>query len=177
MLQRYHRIDYGYCCYELYSIHMALCVWMLAESFFDNRRKEAALSGLTPASTPMTRGGLEDLWSDEEDEDDSRLHFTCLPMSAPLSWYFTPFLGFDYENRVYPPPLMLAACPHSKTQDAKDLGVREWRIKGFHEIVPSATGRTWQHTDCQCFAGRLSTWEASMLFLKLGFIEWGGGIQ
>lgn len=99
---------------------MALCVWMLAESFFDNRRKEAALSGLTPASTPMTRGGLEDLWSDEEDEDDSRLHFTCLPMSAPLSWYFTPFLGFDYENRVYPPPLMLAACPHSKTQDAKD---------------------------------------------------------
>ena len=151
-------VDLTFATYAYYCHALWLCEKMYTFRFFNRTQpQEAALSGLTPASTPMTRGGMEDLWSDEEDEDDSRLHFTCIPMSAPLSWYFTPFLGFDYESRVYPPPLMFAACPHSKMQDAKDLGVREWRIKGFHEIVPSATGRTWQHTDCQCFAGRQST--------------------
>ena len=43
---------------------------------------ESTLSGLTPASTPMTGAGVEDLWSDEEDEDNSRLHFTW---HSPLS--------------------------------------------------------------------------------------------
>ncbi|CAK9041877.1 unnamed protein product [Durusdinium trenchii] len=116
---------------------------------------ETNLSGLTPASTPMTRGGGEDLWSDEEEEDHPRLHFTCLPISAALSWYFEPFLGFD-ESRAFPPPLLFAACPHSKTSEAKELGVTSrWTMKGFHQISPPSTdpGRTWRQGDCKCFAG------------------------
>ncbi len=111
---------------------------------------ESTLSGLTPASTPMAGAGVEDLWSDEEDEDSSRLHFTCIPLSASLSWYFTPFLGFDCENSVMPPPLIFAACPHSKMQNVKELGVPfPWNLKGFHQL---SCGPTRASPECRCFA-------------------------
>ena len=112
---------------------------------------ESTLSGLTPASTPMTGAGVEDMWSDEEDEDNRRLHFTCIPLSAALSWYFAPFLGFDCENSVMPPPLIFAACPHSKMQNAKELGVPfRWNFKGFHEL---SCGPSQVSAECRCFAG------------------------
>ncbi|CAL1136349.1 unnamed protein product [Cladocopium goreaui] len=114
---------------------------------------ESTLSGLTPASTPMTGAGAEDLWSDEEDEDNSRLRFRCLPISGSLSWYFVPFLGFDCENKVFPPPLIFAACPHSKMHNAKELGIpQNWAIKGFRQIPPSEIGGR-ARQDCRCFAG------------------------
>ena len=90
----------------------------------------------------------------QEDEDNSRLHFRCLPISGSLSWYFVPFLGFDCENKVFPPPLIFAACPHSKMHNAKD-GVGLWPsslLSAFFlhhryavTLAPMVVWTTWLH--------------------------------
>ncbi|CAJ1388856.1 unnamed protein product, partial [Effrenium voratum] len=123
---------------------------------------EGTLSGLTPASTPMTRGGIEDIWSDDDDEEDERLRFTCCPVSAPLSWYFLPFYGFDVPGGAspFPPPLIFAACPYSQMQSA--LGItRDWRMRGFHVFPKSGTARN----ECQCFSGIACDSESILCFI------------
>merc|ERR1711871_756457 len=97
-----------------------------------------------------------DVWSDDEDEDNDRLHFACHPLVLPLSIFFHPFYGFDDPtNGAFPPPVLYLACPHvnSLPIDQAGANLKTWHPPGFHRIIPAADSTHISPTAHVCFSG------------------------